>query len=302
MSAVWTDEHAPPSSREAAALRDLSMTRFAAALASLEPSPGGSTAAALPAALAAGLVAMSARSTVACAPFSDLAFDMDAAAREADELRAELLGLLDEDADAFEEVMTARRLPRTTLEQQTLRFRETQRAYEKAVEAPLRVCQRSLRVLELAADVAERGHPHAATDADVAMLFAAASLEVAAVTAEIYLLPVESEAFRAARREELQVVRARAGLSITCAPRVAARSVSGIPDSPQRGRRQALVDKEVVMREEKPESVRKGNARRFVRGGEAVAVLSVLFLVPFLRRRREHRHGHWHRHFVILGH
>ena len=211
MSASWIVEHAPPLPWEATSLHDLSVAQFAAALASMESSPGGSTAAALPAALAAGLVAMAARSTVACVPFSDLAFDMDAVVREADELRVELLDLLDEDAAAFDQVMAARRLPQATLEQQSLRSREIQRAYEEAVEPPLCVCHRSLRVLELAADVAERGHRHAAGDADVAVLFASGSLEAAARTAETYLLPIESEAFRVARREELQTVRTQAG-------------------------------------------------------------------------------------------
>jgi len=211
MSAIRIEECAPPVPGEEISLHDLPVARFAAALASMGSSPGGSTAAALPAALAAGLVAAAARSTVACAPFSDLAFDMDAVVREADGLRAELLELVDEDVAAFEHVMAARRLPRATTEQQNLRSREIQRAYEEAVEPPLRACQRSLRVLELAVDVAERGHPHAAADADVAVLFAAASLEAAALTAETYLLPIESDAFRASRTEELRAVRTQAG-------------------------------------------------------------------------------------------
>ena len=208
MSNVGMKEHAPPLAREeTSSLHDLSLAGFAAALASIEPSPGGSTAASVPAALAAGLVALVARSTVACAPFSDLAFEMDTVADEADELRAELLDLPDEDAGAFEQVIAARRLPHATPEQQSLRHREVQRACEAALQPPLRVCRLSLRVLELAADVAERGHTHAAADAEVAELFAAASIEAASQTAEICLVPVESEAFRAACREELRSLR-----------------------------------------------------------------------------------------------
>ena len=56
------------------------------------------------------------------------------------------------------------------------------------------------------------------------------------------------------------------------------------------------------MREEKAKGILKGNAHRFARGGQAIAVLSFLFFLPFLRRRREHRHGWWHDHFAILGH
>lgn len=208
MSSIGTREHASPLPREeTTSLHDLSLAGFAAALASVEPSPGGSAAVSVPAALAAGLVAMVARLTVACAPFSDVAFEMDAVGREADELRAQLLDLPDADAGAFQHVITARRLSRGTPEQQHLRRREVQRAYEKAVEPPLHVCRLSLRVLELAAQVAERGHPHAAADTEVAELFAAASIEAASQAAEIYLIPVENESFRSACREELQSLR-----------------------------------------------------------------------------------------------
>lgn len=48
------------------------------------------------------------------------------------------------------------------------------------------------------------------------------------------------------------------------------------------------------------------NGHMFARGGEVVAVLSLLLLVPFLRHRREQRHsrwhGRWHGRFLILGH
>jgi len=56
------------------------------------------------------------------------------------------------------------------------------------------------------------------------------------------------------------------------------------------------------MGEEKPKGVFKGKARRFALGGEVIAALSFLFLVPFVRRRREHRRGRWHDRIAILWH
>lgn len=193
-------------------LQTKTLAGFAEALAALTPKPSASGSAALPATLAAGLVAMAAGSTVVCEPFTNLAFDMDEVVREADELRAELLDLLDEDADAFDQVMEARRLPQATLEQRAARLRQIQRAYEDAVQPPLHVCRRSLRVLELAADVVERGNPNAALDASVAALFAAASVEAAALSIESELDPIVNEAFCTTCKEELQSLRARAGM------------------------------------------------------------------------------------------
>lgn len=192
---------------EETGVQAMSLTRFAEALAATVPTPGGSCAAALPGALAAGLVAMVARLSAQSDPCSDLSYDMDALANEADQLRAELLDLVDEAADAFDYVMTTRRLPNETPEQRAVRSREVQRAYEAAVELPLRVCSRSLRVLELAREVAERGNPNAASDAGVAVLLAAASLEAAALTVEIYLEPVDDEDFRRAHVRDAQAAR-----------------------------------------------------------------------------------------------
>jgi len=155
----------------------------------------------LPGAVAAGLVAMAARLTVQSNPFSDLAYEMDGVAREADGLRAELLGLVGEDADAFERVMAARRGGDRA---------EVQLAYAAAVEPPLRTCAESLRVLELAAAVAERGHPHVAADAGVAAIFAEASLAAAALVVEFELGSVDDDDYRGACIGEVQAARSRA--------------------------------------------------------------------------------------------
>jgi hypothetical protein len=56
------------------------------------------------------------------------------------------------------------------------------------------------------------------------------------------------------------------------------------------------------MGEDKPEGVFERNAHKFALGGQAFAVVSLLLLVPIVRRIREHRHPQQHRHFPLLGH
>jgi methenyltetrahydrofolate cyclohydrolase len=197
---------------EEAGLQTMSVAQFAETLAAPTPKPAGSCAAALPGALAAGLVAMIARLSAQSDPFGDLSYEMESLANEADQLRTELLDLVDEDAKAFDRVMAARRLPNETSEQRAFRSPEAQRAYRAAVEPPLRMCSRSLRVLELAGEVAKRGNPHAASDAGVAALLAAASLEAAALTVEIELGPVDDEAFRSAHAHDAQAARVQGAL------------------------------------------------------------------------------------------
>ncbi len=191
-------------------LAQMSLGHFAEALAAASPRPAGSCAAVVPGALAAALVAKVARLSAQSDPFGDLDFDMEDVASEADLRRAQLLHLADEDRDGFDRVMMTRRLPSATPEQEAVRGQEIQRAYEAAVEPPLRACGLSLRVLQLAVEVAERGNPHAASDAGVAALLAAATVGAAALTVELSLGPVEDEDFRSAHIRDARAARDQA--------------------------------------------------------------------------------------------
>jgi formiminotetrahydrofolate cyclodeaminase len=190
-------------------LQELTLTTFAEALASSAATPGGGCAAALSGALAASLAAMVARTTSASEKFADRADEMDAIAAEADELRGELLSLVDADAAAFDRVMAAFRMPKETPDQQAARSEAIQAGYRAAVEPPLRVCTQSVRVLELALQVAERGNPNAVSDAGVAALLAAAAMEGGALNVEINLGSIKDEAFRTAQANRARAAQAR---------------------------------------------------------------------------------------------
>lgn len=189
--------------------RELPLTAFTDLLSSAAPTPGGGSVSALSGALAASLVAMVARATAASRAFADRAAEMDNVAVEADLQRVALLELIDEDASAFDRVMAAFRMPKETAEEQAARAAEVQRSYQAAVEPPLLVCRRSLLVLGLARDVAERGKPSVVSDAGVGALLAASALEGAALNVQINLASIEDEAFRTSREEEIEEVRAR---------------------------------------------------------------------------------------------
>lgn len=207
-------------------LCDMSVTAFTEALASGAATPGGGSASALAGALAASLVAMVARNTAANPSYADRAAELEEIVAEAERLRGELVGLVDEDAAAFDRVMAAFRLPKDTDELKAARSRAIQAGYKAAVEPPLLVCRDALRVLELAARVTEQANPNAVSDAGVAALLAASALEGAALNVEINLGSIKDESFtttaadaaqaareqgRALRDRTLDAVRARLG-------------------------------------------------------------------------------------------
>jgi len=186
--------------------QEMTLAKFADVLASGAPTPGGGCASALAGALAAGLVAMVARATAGNKKFADRAEWMNGIAAEADALRSDLLALVDEDARAFDQVMAALRMPKEISEQRTARSQAIQEAYNAAVQPPMKVCARSLRVLELALEVAERGNPSAASDAGVGVLLAAAAFDGGALNVQINLGSLKDVVFRATQEEQVRAL------------------------------------------------------------------------------------------------
>ncbi|HEX6475148.1 MAG TPA: cyclodeaminase/cyclohydrolase family protein [Candidatus Limnocylindria bacterium] len=165
-----------------------------ARLASREPIPGGGSAAALAGAMGAALVAMVAELTIG---------RPDAAPHEQDlrELRDDALAHLDllrrlaeQDAAAYEAVVTARRLPRETDEERATRTAELATAMVAAAEVPLRTAEVAAEVLDLAHRIAPIGNPNAVSDAGVGAQLASASVRGAILNVRINLpyLPADS--------------------------------------------------------------------------------------------------------------
>lgn len=145
-------------------------------LGSGSPTPGGGAAAGVAAATAAGLIAMVGHLTVGRDGFRDLDGRMRDLMEHADGEREAFLKLADEDATAFEAVMTAFRLPKETDEERASRTIAIQEAYARAAAVPLELARRSVELMELAEDATALGNPHASSDGYSAgsLLFAAA--------------------------------------------------------------------------------------------------------------------------------
>jgi methenyltetrahydrofolate cyclohydrolase len=150
---------------------------FLELLAARVPAPGGGGAAALTGALAAGLVAMSAR-------FSDARLP-DAAdiARRADQLRERAAGLADQDATAYRAVLEAYRLPRDG--NGTERQRRIEAALHAATAVPLEIAEIAAQVAGLAGRVAAGGNPNLRGDTVAAAHLAEASARSAAALVDI---------------------------------------------------------------------------------------------------------------------
>jgi glutamate formiminotransferase/formiminotetrahydrofolate cyclodeaminase len=173
-----------------------SHAEFLDALASEGPAPGGGSAAALAGALAAALAAKVARLTLGRAKFAAAHGEMETALAEAERLRGVLTARVDDDADAYTQVVAAYRLPRSTDDEQDARQAAIQAALVYAAEVPLATARDAVAALELAPTAARLGNPSAASDAGCAAHLARAAFEGAA-------LNVRANAARVADREQV---------------------------------------------------------------------------------------------------
>src|SRR4051812_1862048 len=99
----------------------MSLQAFTDRLASSEPTPGGGSAAAVAASLAAGLTAMVARLSADRPKYAPYAATHAHALDVAEAARKRLLALAEEDAVAYAAFGDARRLPKETPEQSGIR-------------------------------------------------------------------------------------------------------------------------------------------------------------------------------------
>jgi glutamate formiminotransferase/formiminotetrahydrofolate cyclodeaminase len=140
------------------------------------PSPGGGSAAAYTAAEAAALVAMVARLTVGRPRYNAVESEMWQVIEQAEQLRKDLTLCVSQDAEAFEKVLVARRLPKLTPDQQMKSNQAIISASEQACLVPFHVIQKLESVLDLALRVAKVGNQNALTDAAAAVVLGKAAM------------------------------------------------------------------------------------------------------------------------------
>jgi len=184
------------------ALASLSVDGFVDEVSSTSPAPGGGSVSALAGSLAAGLTAMVAVLSHEKKGMEALRDDFARLGLEAHAIKQRLVLAIDEDTKAFDAVMEATRMRRRTDEEKQARQEALQAATLQAIAVPLSVMRDSLRALELAAEIADKGTPAALSDAGVAALAAAAAVEGAWYNVAINLAGVADTARAASLRKE----------------------------------------------------------------------------------------------------
>jgi methenyltetrahydrofolate cyclohydrolase len=168
---------------------------FTEALASAQPVPGGGSAAAIAAALAAALGSMVVRLSLERPAFAAHAALHREALAASDEARTRFLAFADEDAVAYAGYRAARSLPRGGEVEAATRDAAIRAAARAAADVPLGVVGACRRQLGFVERLAGRTNPHAASDLECAALLLEAAARAAAANVLVNLAAVGDEAY-----------------------------------------------------------------------------------------------------------
>ena len=168
------------------------------------PAPGGGSVAALMGALGASLGGMVANLSAGTRGWDEKLEYFSDWAVKAQQLKEELLSLVDGDSAAFNKVMDAFGLPKASAEEKAARAAAIEEATKRAAEVPLQVMETAFKSYELLSEMADKGNPASVSDVGVGALATRACIEGAALNVRINLGQLKDETFKAALLKRTQ--------------------------------------------------------------------------------------------------
>src|SRR5205807_6304433 len=172
------------------------------------PAPGGGSVSALMGALGASVGGMVANLSAGKRGWDDKLQYFSDWAVKAQQLKDELLFLVDEDTAAFNKVMEAFTLPKESAEEKAARSAAIQKANKYAAEIPLRVMETASKSYQLLTEMAEKGNPASISDVGVGNLAVRGCIDGAALNVRINLAGLKDEKLKASLQEKVQKITA----------------------------------------------------------------------------------------------
>ena len=153
-------------------LVSLTAEGFANETASESPAPGGGSVSAYIAALGVSLATMVANLSSHKAGWDERWEEFSVWAEKGQKLKDDLLFLVDEDTRAFNKIMDAFSLPKSSDVEKQARTAAIQEATRYAIEVPFRTMQKAFDSFEIISAMVNTGNPNSVTDAGVGALCA----------------------------------------------------------------------------------------------------------------------------------
>jgi methenyltetrahydrofolate cyclohydrolase len=173
-------------------------------LASGAPTPGGGSAAAIMGAMGAALVSMVCNVTLGRQGHEAVESEMISVRDESERLRVRLTAMVAEDVAAFDGLMAAYRLPKSSEEDKSRRGAAIQVSLRAATETPLACARACAEVVALSKRIGEKGYAGVISDAGVGVLAANTALRSAALNVYINAPSLKDRDFAVAATAEVE--------------------------------------------------------------------------------------------------
>lgn len=178
-------------------LIDMDLTAFANETASESPAPGGGSISAYVGALGISLGTMVANLSAhkPGAKWEDQCPKFSEQAEKGQSIKDQLLHMVDEDTNAFNKILDAVRMPKSSDAEKAKRAEAMEAANKYAIEVPFKVMELALNSMQVIKAMAEEGNPNSVTDAAVGALCARTAVIGAFLNVKINTSGVEDQSF-----------------------------------------------------------------------------------------------------------
>lgn len=191
-------------------LAQLSCVKFLDQLASSEPVPGGGSVAALSAGISASLAAMVANLTIGKKKYAEVEEEMKAIYENMMQMKEAFTSFIDQDANSFDDVMKAFKMPKETEEEKEARGTAIEESYKLAASVPLAVAKSCAEMFPYLEVVVTKGNQNAVTDGLVATMMARTAILSALYNVKINLTGIQDTAYVEKVTQEIKELEALA--------------------------------------------------------------------------------------------
>ncbi len=176
-------------------LLEMDLKAFALETASESPAPGGGSIAAYAGVLGTSLATMVANLSAHKRGWDDRWKEFSDIAVRGMALQGQLLALVDADTAAFNGIMDAYGLPKSSEAQKSTRTQAIQDATRHAIDVPMEVARISMLSMEVAEKMAEFGNPNSITDAGVGAMAIRVGVMGAILNARVNVIDLTDAAY-----------------------------------------------------------------------------------------------------------
>ena len=176
-------------------LINMNLKDFANETSSESPAPGGGSIAAYCGAMGSSLATMVANLSANKRGWDDKWETFSNWAEKGIMYQNKLLALVDEDTNAFNNIMNAFRLPNNTVSEKAFRVNQIQEATRHAIKTPFQVMEIALDSMQVIKEMALIGNPNSITDVAVGALCARTAIRGAYLNVQINCKDYNDEIF-----------------------------------------------------------------------------------------------------------